>query len=110
MTVEEKRTDNVLILYLSGRLDNAAAQEFVKVITRHIEAGEHKLLINFNDLSYLSSSGLRVLLGAAKRMQKKRGKLFLCSLTGIVWRVIEIAGFDKILTIYDNEEEALQHF
>ncbi len=110
MHIEEQRKGDALVLSLSGRLDNFAAQEFVKVITRHIESDEHRIVINFAELSYLSSSGLRVLLGASKRIQKKQGDLFLCSLTGLVRRVIEIAGFHKILTIYDNEEEALQHF
>lgn len=110
MDVEEKRRGQVLVLYLSGRLDNAAAHEFVKQITMCIEMGEQQILINFEQLLYLSSSGLRVLLGAAKRMQKKQGKLVLCSLTGIVWRIVEIAKFDQILTIYNSEEEALRHF
>ena len=110
MDVEEKRRGPVLVLYLSGRFDNAAAHEFVRFITSCIELGEQQILINFKQLSYLSSSGLRVLLGAAKRMQKKQGNLVLCSLTGIVWRVVEITKFDQILTIYNSEEEALRHF
>ena len=110
MDVEEKRRGQVLVLYLSGRFDNTAAHEFVKQITACIEMGEQQILINFEKLLYLSSSGLRVLLGAAKRMQKKQGKVFLCALTGLVWRVVEIAKFDQILTIYDSEEEALRHF
>lgn len=110
MKVEEIRKDEVLILSLSGRLDNAAAQSFVGTITQHIESGEHQILIDFSELSYLSSSGLRVLLGAAKRMKKKSGKLFLCSLSGIVWRVVEVAGFDRIFTIYADRDDALKQF
>ena len=110
MKVEESRRDYVLILSLSGRLDNLAAQEFVGTITQHIESGEHNILIDFSKLTYLSSSGLRVLLGAAKRIKKKSGHLFLCSLSGIVWRVVEIAGFDKILPIYADRDEALAAF
>ena len=110
MNVEESRNEQVLILSLSGRFDNFAAQEFVGTITQHIESGEQQILIDFSELSYMSSSGLRVLLGAAKRMQKKGGNLFLCSLSGIVRRVVEIAGFDRILTIYTDRDDALKHF
>ena len=110
MNVEEKRKGQVLVLYLSGRFDNIAAQEFVKIITHHIGSGEHKLLINFADITHLSSSGLRVLLGAAQKMEIKGGKFFLCSLTDIVRQAVEIVGFHKVLKIYDNEDEALQHF
>ena len=110
MKVEEIRQGQILILSLTGRLDNPAAQEFVRTITQHIESGEQKILLDFAELTYMSSSGLRVLLGAAKRMKKKAGRLLLCSLSGIVLKVVEIAGFDKILTIYLDRDEALKHF
>jgi anti-anti-sigma factor len=110
LQIEERRKGQVLVLYLSGRFDNTAAQEFVKLITLHIESGEYKLLINFADLTHLSSSGLRVLLGATQRMDIKGGKLILCSLPDIIRQTIEIVGFHRILTIYDNEDEALQYF
>jgi anti-anti-sigma factor len=109
MDVTQQRKDGVLIVSLSGRFDNPAAQEFVKTITQLIESGEHKIILNFTQLSYLSSSGLRALQGAAKRMDKKEGTLVLCSLQGLVMRVVEITGFHKVLTIYDDEEDALQH-
>jgi anti-anti-sigma factor len=110
MNVEERRHEHILIVSLAGRLDNPAAQEFVRRITQHIESGEQSILLDFSELEYMSSSGLRVLLGATKRMKKKAGQLLLCSLSGIVLKVVKIAGFDKILTIYGSCDEALKHF
>jgi len=108
--VEQKRQGKVLILYVSERLDNLNAHELVKTMTQVIESGEQNLLINFEQLTYLSSSGLRVLLGGAKRMETKGGKFMVCSPQKMVKRVIQLVGFDKVLSVYDSEAEALQHF
>ena len=110
MNIEEKREGNILVLYLSGQLDNVAAHEFASLLARHIEAGEHHLLLNLANLSYLSSSGLRILLGAAQKLDTLRGKFFLCSLTNAVKQAIELVGFHRILKIYENEDDAFQNF
>ena len=109
--IEETKKGHVHIVYLSGRLDNPAAHELVKKLTALIESGEQNVLLNFENLTYISSSGLRALTGATQRMERKVGKLFLCSLKGLVKRVVvDITHFDKVFTIYETEEDALQHF
>lgn len=109
--IEENRKGDVLILNLSGRLDNPAAHDLVKKLTVLIESGEQNLLLNLENLTYISSSGLRAFTGRSQRMQQKGGKLFFCSLNRLVKRVVvEITHFDQVLTIYETEEEALQHF
>jgi anti-anti-sigma factor len=111
MQIEETKKEHVHIVYLSGRLDNPAAHELVKKLTALIEFGEQNVLLNFENLTYISSSGLRALTGATQRMERKEGQLFLCSLKGLVKRVVvDITHFDKVFTIYETEEDALQHF
>jgi anti-sigma B factor antagonist len=111
MQIEEIKKGHVHILYLSGSLDNPDAHELIKKLTGLIEAGEQNVLLNLENLTYISSSGLRALTGATQRMQRKDGKLFLCSLEGLVKRVVvDIMHFDKVFTIYETEEDALQHF
>ncbi len=111
MQIEETRKEYVHIMYLSGSLDNPAAHELVRKLTALIESGEQNVLLNAENLMYISSSGLRAITGANQRMRRKEGKLFLCSLKDIVKRVVvDITHFDKVLTIYETEDEALQHF
>lgn len=111
MQIDETKKEHVHILYLSGSLDNPDAHELIKKLTGLIEAEELNVLLNFENLIHISSSGLRALMGATQRMQRKEGKLFLCSLRGLVKRVVvDITHFDKVLTIYETEEEALKHF
>ncbi len=110
MKVEEKKQGEVLILYLSGRLDNPGVYDLTKTVTRVIELGEYSLLMNLENLTYLNSSGLKALLDTEKRIQTKGGRFAVCSAKGLAKRVIGLVGFDKMLAIYDSEEEALQHF
>ena len=110
MKIEQKRQGEVLILYVSEQLDNLDAQELVKTMTQVIESGEQNLLINFEQLTYLSSLGLSVLLSTAQKIETKGGKFMVCSPQRMVKRVIQLVGFDKVLSIYDSEAEALQHF
>lgn len=110
MKVEEKKQGDVLILYLSGRLDNPGSQVLAEAGKKVIESGECNLLIHIENLTYLNSSGLRVFLDVEKKLQAKGGNFAICSPIGMVRRVIELVGFNKLLPIYDSEEEGLQHF
>lgn len=110
MKIEEKKKGQVLVLYVSERLDTFTAPELEKKITDLIDSGEQNLLLNFERLDYISSSGLRVLIGMAKKIKAKGGKFLLCSMGDMIRRVIEMAGFDKILSLYGSEDEALKQF
>ena len=110
MDIEEKKQGDVFILYLSGRLDNPGSYELADAAKKVLESGEHNLLVHVENLIYLNSSGLRVFLDTKKKLQAKGGKFAMCSPQGMVKRVIELVGFNKLLSIYDSEEDALKHF
>ena len=110
MEIKEKKQGDVLTIYISGRLDNINSQELVELVTKAVDSGEHNLLFNFENLTYLNSTGLQVLLDLENKIKAKGGKLAICSVKMIVKRVIEIVDFSKMVLIYDNEEEALKHF
>ena len=110
MKIEKQRKGRTLVLYLAGQLDNAAAQKFHATFAEHVKDGEKYLLLNFAEVNYLSSSGLRILLEAAQTIDTRGGKLLLCSLAPSLIQAIELVGFHKILHIYPTEYEALQHF
>ena len=69
-----------------------------------------KILVNFADLDYISSAGLRVLLTTAKRLGGSGGTLRICGLNETVSEVFEISGFSVILSVFPNETEALEGF
>jgi anti-anti-sigma factor len=107
MNVSEQTTDGALVLSVSGRLDSMTSESFEQLLMSRIDAGQTKLVIDFSDLSYISSAGLRVLLMAAKRLKKEAGAFALCRLGDPIREVLEISGFLSILTVVDNQDAAV---
>ena len=97
MTIEIKRTAEQTIIEVAGRLDTITAPSLDKTINEDA-ADAKNLVINVKDLEYISSAGLRVLLGAHKKMQKV-GTMKLTNVGEEVMEVFEMTGFADILVI-----------
>ena len=97
MTIEIKRTAGETTIELAGRLDTTTAPDLDKVINEDIE-GTKNLVFNVKALEYISSAGLRVLLGAQKKMQKI-GSMKVKNVCAEVMEVFEMTGFADILVI-----------
>ena len=97
MTIEIKRNAEVTTIDIVGRLDTTTAPELDKTINNDI-ADVKNLVLDFKGLEYISSAGLRVLLGAQKKMQKI-GSMKLINVCEEVMEVFEMTGFADILTI-----------
>ena len=97
MTIEIKRQAEATVIKLVGRLDTNTAPALEKTMNEDI--GDTKnLVLDVKGLEYISSAGLRVLLGAQKRLQKV-GSMKLINVCDAVMEVFEITGFADILTI-----------
>lgn len=106
----EHPVNDILILKFAGRLDAAASPMMERKIVDLIEKGHTKLIMNFAGVDYLSSAGMRLLLSVSKRLQDKTGKLVLAAVHPDVMEVIQMAGFDALLTIVEQESEAIEAF
>lgn len=107
---QEKKGD-ILILRVGGRLDAVSSPQLEKQVMDSINESNHnKVLMNFENVSYLSSAGMRLLLSTTKKMKSKEGKFIISSVNDGVMEVIKMAGFDHILNIYNSEDEGLNMF
>ena len=97
MTIEIKRNSEETIIKLVGRLDTTTAPALDKTINEDI-AGTKNLVLDVKELEYISSAGLRVLLGAQKKMQKI-GSMKVINVCEEVMEVFEMTGFADILEI-----------
>lgn len=95
------------ILSVAGRIDTVTAPALEQAINKEIERGNRKILLNFSAVSYISSGGLRVLLATAKKLKNPGDKYALCSLAAEVNKILKLAGFTTIFSIYPSEGEAL---
>lgn len=97
MNIVENLNGNQLCISLEGRLDTTTAPELEKVLSGSLE-GVTELTFDMSALDYLSSAGLRILLGAQKRMNKQ-GSMKVVKVNETIMEIFEVTGFADILTI-----------
>ena len=97
MKINKTMNGTQLTIALEGRLDTTTAPELEKALNESLD-GATELTLDFTSLDYISSAGLRVLLGAHKTMSKKGG-MKVTHVNEIVNEVFDVTGFADILTI-----------
>ena len=105
--LEVEHEQNTLILKISGRIDGSNAGDFQSKVQESIPQDTGSVILDMNDLIYISSAGLRVILLLAKNLRSKKGKLAMCSVAGPVKDVFTISGFSAIIPTYDDRPSAL---
>ncbi len=102
-----ERDSGILIVKAEGRLDGTNAQEFQSGLSEQIGDDDRAVILDLEQLSYISSAGLRVILLTAKALQRQDAALAVCSLSEPIREVFAISGFDKIITVRDSQAEAI---
>ena len=96
MNINIEKVDNSTVFKLDGRLDTTTAPELEKAINN--EDALENLVLDFGGINYISSAGLRVLLGAQKKMNAQ-GSMELINVNEDVMDILEMTGFADILVI-----------
>ena len=97
MNITKKANGNQLCISLDGRLDTTTAPELEKVLSGSLD-DVTELIFDMGALDYLSSAGLRILLGAQKQMNKQ-GSMKVTNVNEKIMEIFEVTGFADILTI-----------
>ena len=97
MTMEIKKNAEATVIEIVGRLDTTTAPALEKAINEDIGDAKN-LVLDLKGVQYISSAGLRVLLGAQKKMQKI-GSMKVTNVCEAVMEVLEMTGFADILVI-----------
>ena len=108
MEIIQKEENGIVSIAIKGRLDADSSQEAEKVVKDALEGQTTRVLFNLAALEYLSSAGLRVLLGAAKEMRRRDGKIALCALNEFVKEIFEVSGFQSLIPITDTVESGIE--
>ena len=107
MEITTRKQGEASIVALVGRLDSATAPKAQQALEEIVSGGALKLAVDFSKLDYISSAGLRVLLGITKKLKATGGALRTFGLNETVREVFEISGFSTILPVFPSEAEAL---
>jgi len=105
MRIIATTTGPVTIAAFEGRLDTLTTPNAEDALLPLVKQGS--VVANFEAVGYVSSTGLRLLLKAAKLAKASGHSFSVCALQPLVREVIEISGFEKIIPIYASQADAL---
>lgn len=108
MNLQTRIENDVTVVMVSGRLDTVTAPEYEKNIREMIAGGITRFVVDFEQLEYISSAGLRGLLVMAKLLNEKGGRMCLANVKGNVRSVFDMCGFTAVFKMKNSVSEALE--
>lgn len=110
MKAEIQQEANSTIVKVSGSVDALTAAELSKVLTKQITEGHINLVVDLIGVEFMSSAGLRTLLGAVKDARSSGGDLRITSANPGVDKVLKMSGFHNIAKVFASQDEAVSSF
>lgn len=110
MVIKITTEGEVTIIAIDGSLDTNTSKEAGDQLTKLVNEGNTKILVDLSNLDYISSSGLRVFLATSKKLKPLKGQMRVCGLNEIVNEIFEISGFTLIINVFKTIEEAKAGF
>ena len=107
MQIDTVNESGTLIAKTEGRVDGTNAREFQEALEGVIKDADHSVILDMEQLTYISSAGLRVILLIAKALERQDVKFGVCSLSDPIREIFDISGFDKVVNVSGSQSEAL---
>lgn len=96
---------------ISGRIDSYSTPRIKSVLNSIVENGQHNIVIDLEDVNFLSSSGILTFVNVQRELkQQNNGKLVFINVSDLVFSNFKIAGFDTIFDFYNDLPTAIQGF
>ena len=105
--ISVSKEDVCSVVYVSGKIDAITSGELEEKLLGIIKNGEKQIILDLADTEYISSAGLRVLIVVTKHLYDS-GRFCICNASDNVREIIEMAGFNAFMTLYDDLETAKQ--
>lgn len=106
VNVKSELVDEYYLITIDGEVDASSSIHLDKAMKEAVNSGLKKILVNCENLHYISSAGLGVFISYIQDMEAKQIRLVLFNMSQKVYKVFEILGLHRLLKITDTEEEA----
>ena len=107
MPISTEREGSALLINAEGRIDGSNAAKFLESVEGAIDQSDTALILDFTQLGYISSAGLRIILLIAKDLRQRSVAFSVCSLSPSVHEIFTISGFNQIIDIHDDSASAI---
>ena len=107
MDIENERVGDVSVVTAHGRLDGIYSSAFANRVGELIVGTNPKILIDFTDIDFVTSAGLRAVLLLMKKAKASGGAFALCGVNAQVQEVLDISGFAEVFGIHPGRAEGI---
>jgi anti-sigma B factor antagonist len=108
--IAQRESHNISVLELKGYLDAHTAPKLEEAFQHLVQSERYRIVVNFKDLSYISSAGLGVFMAFIEDVRKNAGDIKLTNMTPRVYNVFDLLGFPILYEIFKDESEAVNKF
>jgi len=108
--VNVRGVGSVSVIDVKGYLDAHTAPQLESAFNQLIDGSKYKVVVNFNDLSYISSAGLGVFMAYVETMRENKGDIKFSNMQDGVYNIFDLLGFPMLYEFYKNENEAIEKF
>lgn len=98
MHIDISNENNQIILNIVGKISNTTCEEFKKTLLDAIEKNK-EIILNFEKVDFINSSGLRVLLISIRKLEAYGRSLFVKNVNDVVMEVFQMTGFDDMFVM-----------
>lgn len=109
LKLEHYTKDGLDILDVGGEIDVYSAPNLRESLINLVNDGKHHIVVNMEEVDFLDSTGLGVLVGGLKRVRAQDGSLGLVCDKERILKIFRITGLTKVFAIYTSVDEAVQH-
>ncbi|QZY56361.1 anti-sigma F factor antagonist [Crassaminicella profunda] len=109
MRIHFETIDNHLIVKLNGELDHHTAEEIREEVDKEIDNNNIKhIIFDLEDMNFMDSSGIGVVIGRYKKVQKLGGQAGVINMNHRVERIFKMSGLFNIIKKFENKNEAIE--
>ncbi|MGI6369203.1 MAG: STAS domain-containing protein [Ignavibacteria bacterium] len=96
-----------VIIKISGILDSVTTKEFQNEINDILSLNHKKMIIDFAEISYINSKGIKALIEILKTISSMRGELYFVALSPHIYEIFKVLGLDKVFQVFDNYKDII---
>lgn len=111
MKIRTRNHNDIIVIYPEGKITlGDGDMELGESVRIQLEEGSRKMVLNFDKVSYLDSSGVGELVGCYTRIREKGGELKLCGMSPRIFGLIKMTSLHSVFDVKETEDEALGAF
>ena len=108
LDINSECEDGVCVLKLAGEVDVYTAPRLKETLVGNIESGHPNVIVDLEDVAFIDSSGLGVLVGGLRRAKERSGSVRLVCARENILKIFRITGLDKVFPVFSDIQEARQ--